>query len=327
MNKLFSGIAGLALAASCNVVIGAESAWSEVYPSHPIQAIVPFAAGGGIDIITRIFQPKMQEFLGQPVVIQNRPGAAGTIGTTSVARAASDGYTLLFTLTPHVVNAHLYKQLPYDPLQDFVPISLIATTPNILAINPNVEATSVSELIHLAKAHPGALNYGTVGLGSAFHLAGALFSVMADINIVEVPYKGGPQAAADLLTGQVQIMFGNLLTMLPYIESGRVKALAVTSSKRLAVIPELPTIAESGVPGYEFETWFGVLAPAGTSHEKTQRVYESLRFAIESPEVREASAAQGTYLAGTTPEQFSTFLWEDLAKWGEVIRQTGLEPK
>jgi tripartite-type tricarboxylate transporter receptor subunit TctC len=327
MNRLLSGIAGLALAASCNVAASVQSAWSEVYPSRPIQAIVPFAAGGGIDIITRIFQPKMEEFLGQPLVIQNRPGAAGTIGTTSAARAAPDGYTLLFTLTPYVVNAHLYKQLPYDPLRDFAPISLIATTPNILAINPNVKATSVMELIHLAKAHPGTLNYGTVGLGSAFHLAGALFSVMADVNIVEVPYKGGPQAAADLLTGQVQIMFGNLPTLLPYIESGQLKALAVTSSKRLEIIPELPTVAESGVPGYEFETWFGVLAPAGTPQDKIHRLHEALRFAIESPDVIKLSAAQGTYLAGNTPEQFSTFLQEDMIKWGGVIRQTGLEPK
>jgi tripartite-type tricarboxylate transporter receptor subunit TctC len=179
----------------------------------------------------------------------------------------------------------------------------------------------------LAKAHPGTLNYGTVGLGSAFHLAGALFGVMAEVNIVEVPYKGGPQAAADLISGQVQIMFGNLLTMLPYIESGQMRPLAVTSSKRLEVLPELPTIAESGVPGYEFETWFGALAPAGTSRETIQRVYEALRFAIESPEVIKLSAAQGAYLVGTTPEQFSTFLQEEMTKWGAVIRQTGLEPK
>jgi tripartite-type tricarboxylate transporter receptor subunit TctC len=314
-------IAFLASVTSGNVVASAET-----YPSRPIQVIVPFAAGGGVDIIARIFQPKMEDFLRQPLVIQNRPGAAGIIGTNSVAKAAPDGHTLLFTLTPHVVNAFMYKQLPYDPLRDFAPISLIATTPNVLAVNQNVKANSVRELIDLAKVHPAALNYGTPGVGSAFHLAGALFGVMANVNIVDIPYKAGPQATADLLSGQVQIMFGNLLTLMPYMESGQVRALAVTSSKRLAVMPGLPTVSESGVPGYEFETWFGVLAPAGTPPDRIQRLYAALRQAIESPEVKNQTAAQAADLAGTAPEEFSNFLREEMAKWGRVIRQTGLEP-
>jgi tripartite-type tricarboxylate transporter receptor subunit TctC len=314
-------IAFLASVTSGNVVARAET-----YPSHPVQVIVPFAAGGGVDIIARILQPKMEDFLRQPLVIQNRPGAAGIIGTNSVAKAAPDGYTLLFTLTPHVVNAFMYKQLPYDPLRDFAPISLTATTSNVLAVNPNVKANSVRELIDLAKAHPATLNYGTPGVGSAFHLAGALFGVMANVNIIDIPYKAGPQATADLLSGQVQIVFGNLLTLLPYMESGQVRALAVTSSKRLAVMPELPTVSESGVPGYEFETWFGMLAPAGTPPDRIQRLYAALRQAIESPEVRKQTAAQAADLAGTTPEEFSNFLHEEMTKWGRVIRQTGLEP-
>ena len=196
----------------------------------------------------------MQEYLGQSLVIENRAGAAAIIGTNFVAKAPPDGYTLLFTLNPHVVNAYLYKQLPYDPLRDFAPISLIATTPNVLAVNSNVKAASVKDLIALAKAHPGTLNYGTAGVGSPFHLAGALFNVMADVSIVDVPYKGGPQATLGLIGGQVQLMFGNLFNIMPYVKSGQVRALAVTSAKRLAVIPELPTISESGVPGYEFES-------------------------------------------------------------------------
>jgi tripartite-type tricarboxylate transporter receptor subunit TctC len=327
MLKLLSRIAILALLTLGSVVALVGYARTETYPSHPIRVVVPFAAGGGVDVIARILQPKMEEVLEQPLVIQNRPGAAGIIGTDDVAKAAPDGYTLLFTLTPHVVNAYIYKQLPYDPLRDFVPISLIATSPNVLAINPHVKATSVRELIDLAKAQPGTLNYGTAGIGSAFHLAGALFGVMADVNIVDVPYKSGPQAIVDMLGGQVQMVFGNLLTMQPYIEAGQARALGVTSLKRLAVMPDLPTISESGVPGYEFDTWFGVLAPAGTSTDKIQLLATAFRQAAESAEVKKLIAAQGADLAGTTPEEFNSFLRGEMAKWGPVIRQTGLEPK
>jgi tripartite-type tricarboxylate transporter receptor subunit TctC len=327
MLKLLPRIAILALVTSGNVVAWVGSARTETYPSRPIQVVVPFPAGGGVDAIARIFQPKMEEILGQPLVIQNRPGATAIIGTNSVAKAAPDGYTVLFTLNPHIVNAYLYQQLPFDPLRDFVPISLIATTPNVLAVNPNVEATSVRELINLAKAHPGTLNYGTAGVGSAFHLAGALFNVMADVDIVDVPYRGGPQATVDVLSGQVQIIFGNLFTTLPYIKSGQVKALAVTSAKRLAVMPELPTISESGVPGYEFVTWFGVLAPAGTPPEIIQRLYVALEQTIESPDVKKLIAAQGADLVGTTPQEFSGFLQQEMTKWASVIRKSGLQPK
>ena len=300
---------------------------TETYPSHPIRVIIPFAAGGGVDVIARIVQPKVEEILGQPLVIQNRPGAAGVIGTDDVAKAEPDGYTLLFTLTPHIVNAFIYKQLPYDPLRDFAPVSLIATSPNVLAINPGVKANSVKDLVDLAKAHPGTLNYGTAGIGSAFHLAGALFGVMADVNIVDVPYKSGPQAIVDMLGGQVQMVFGNLLTMQPYIQAGQARALGVTSLQRLAVMPELPTISESGVPGYEFDTWFGVLAPAGTSADKIQRLDAAFRQAAESSDVKKLIAAQGADLAETTPEEFNNFLHAEMTKWGPVIRQTGLEPQ
>lgn len=327
MLKLLSRIAILALLTLGSVVALVGYARTETYPSHPIRVVVPFAAGGGVDVIARILQPKIEEVLEQPLIIQNRPGAAGVIGTDDVAKAAPDGYTLLFTLTPHVVNAYIYKQLPYDPLRDFAPISLIATSPNVLAINPDVKATSVRELIDLAKAHPGTLNYGTAGIGSAFHLAGALFGVMADVNIVDVPYKSGPQAIVDMLGGQVQMVFGNLLTMQPYIEAGQARALGVTSLKRLAVMPDLPTISESGVPGYEFDTWFGVLAPAGTSTDKIQLLDAAFRQAAESAEVKKLIAAQGADLAGTTPEEFNSFLRGEMAKWGPVIRQTGLGPK
>jgi len=289
--------------------------------------IIPFPAGGGVDTIARIFQPKLQELLGQPLVIENRPGASAIVGTNFVAKAAPDGYTLLFTLNPHIVNAYLHKQLPYHPLHDFVPISLLATTPNILVVNPNVKAHSVQELIALAKAHPGKLNYGTAGVGSPFHLAGALFSVMAGVNIVDVSYKGGPQATVGLLGGEVQLMFGNLFNILPFVKSGQMRALAVTSPKRLAVMPELPTVSESGVPGYEFASWFGVFAPAGTPPEIVRRLNAAFVKAGESPEVRQQIATQGAELVVTSASEFSNFLTHETAKWADVIRQTGIQPK
>lgn len=325
--RLLSRTAILAFLISGNMVASTAIAWSELYPSRPIQVIVPFPAGGGVDTIARIFQPKLQEFLGQPLIIDNRPGASAIIGTNFVSKATPDGYTLLFTLNPHIVNEFLYKHLPYDPLRDFAPISLISTTPNVLVVNPSVNATSVRELINLAKAEPGKLNYGTAGVGSPFHLAGMLFNVMAQVNIVNVSYKGGPQATMDLLGGQVQVLFGNLFNTLPYIKTGQVRALAVTSSKRLAVMPELPTISESGLPTYEFVSWFGVLAPAGTPPEKIQRLYSAFRYAIDLPEVMKQIAAQGAELVGTTPEDFSTFLRKENSKWARVIPQTGLQPQ
>ena len=314
--------------ATCALLFAAVShSTAETYPSRPILAIVPFPPGGGVDTIARILQPKMQELLGQPVVIENRPGASAIVGTNFVARAAPDGYTVLFTLNPHVVNAHLYKELPYDPLSDFSPISLIATTANILVVNPKVNATSVQQLIALARAQPGTLNFGTAGVGSPFHLAGALFNAIADIKIVDVPYKGGPQATVDLLSGRVQVMFGNLFNILPYVKSGQVRALAVTSAKRLAVMPDLPTVAESGVPGYEFKSWFGALAPAKTPPEIVQRLNAAIRAAIESSEVKQQIAVQGAELVGSTPEEFSAFLKKEMSKWSGVIKKTGLQPK
>jgi tripartite-type tricarboxylate transporter receptor subunit TctC len=297
------------------------------FPSRAIRAIVPFPAGGGVDTIARILQPKMQELLGQPFVIENRPGAAAIVGTQYVAKAPPDGYTLLFTLNPHIVNVYLYKNLPYNPISDFAPISLIATTPNVLVVNPNVGATSVKQLIDLAKARPGSLNYGTAGIGSPFHLAGALFDVMADVNIVAVPYPGGPQATLGLLGGQVQIVFGNLFNVLPYVKSGRLTALAVTSSHRLAIMPELPTVSEAGVPGYQFESWFGLLAPAGTPPEIIQRLYEAVRQATESPEIKQKIAAQGAELAATGPEQFAAFLQQEMKKWATIAPKAGLQPQ
>lgn len=320
-------VALLALAACGFLTGGTAPSRADSYPSHAIRAIVPFPTGGGIDSVTRILQPKMQEILGQPFVVENRPGASAIVGTEFVAKAPADGYTLLFTLNPYIVNAFLYKQLPYDPMRDFAPISLVATTPNVLAVNSSVKANSVKDLIALAKAQPGALNYGTAGVGSPFHLAGALFDVMAGVNIVAVPYPGGPQATLGLLSDQVQVMFGNLFNIMPYVKSGQLRVLAVTSAKRLAIMPDLPTIAESGVPGYEFNSWFGAMAPANTPPEIVQRLYAAIRQTIELPTIEKQLADQGAEIVGDTPAEFTDFLHQEMMKWGRVISQSGLQPK
>ena len=327
MPRLLSRIAFLSLLGCATLFACGGALRAETYPSHAIRVIVPFPGGGGVDTIARILKPDLEQQLGQPIVVENKPGAASILGTEFVAKSPPDGYTLLFCLNPHIVNAYLYKKLPYDPLRSFAPISLVATTPNVLVVNPSLKAASVKELIALAKAHPGTLNFGSAGVGSPFHLAGALFNEMADVNIVHVPYKGGPQATLGLLGGQVQIMFGNLFNVLPYLKSKQLKALAVTSTTRLDVMPDVPTIAEAGVPGYEFGSWFGLLAPAGTPPEIINRLYSAIQNTIKSPDIKKKIAAQGAELVGDTPQQFAEFLKQDMEKWGPVIKQAGLQPK
>lgn len=302
-------------------------ALADTFPSHSIRLVVPFPAGGGVDTIARVLQPSLQKSLGQPVIVDNRPGAASILGTEIVSRAAPDGYTLLFALNPHVVNSSLYRKLPYDPLNDFAAISLIATTPNVLVVNPAVNAKTVKELIDLAKSQPGVLNYASAGVGSPFHLAGALFNVMADVNITHIPYKGGPQATVDLLAGQVQIMFGNLFNVLPYIQNGQLRAIAVTSPRRLSVLPNVPTITEAGLPGYVFESWFGLLAPRSTPPEIIERLHTAVLQAISSPEIKKQLAAQGSETVGSSPKEFSDFLITETTKWARVAKQSGLQPE
>jgi tripartite-type tricarboxylate transporter receptor subunit TctC len=303
----------------------ATGSLAEDYPSRPIRIIVPFPPGGGVDTIARILQPSLQASLGQPVVVDNRPGAASIIGTEAAAKSAADGYTLLLALNPHVVNASIYKSIPYHPMRDFAPISLVAVVPNILVVHPEVKAGTVQELVALAQAQPGRLNFASAGVGSPFHLAGELFNVMAGTKIVHVPYKGGPQATTDLLSGRVQVMFGNLFNVLPHLKSGRLRPLAVTSSRRLDVMSDLPTIAEAGVPGYEFVSWFGFLAPRGTPADTVQRLHGEIRKALDSPEVRAKITQQGAEIIGSDPQEFSAFLAKEMAKWPRVVKEAGLK--
>lgn len=313
-----------ALVAVMLVMAGNVSA--QTYPARSIRLVVPFAAGGGTDIAARIVGAKLSEAMGQPVVVDNRAGASGTIGTELAAKSPGDGYTLLMGSNgPLAINPGLHAKLPYHPLRDFAPVALVTTMPFLMVVHPALPVKSVKELIGLAKARPGQLNYASPGSGSTTHLATELFKAMAGLNIVHVPYKGVAPASTDLISGQVQLLSGDLSTLMPHVRSGKMKALAVTSAKRSTLVPELPTVSESGVPGYEVSGWFGVLAPAGTPREIVVRLNAEIVKGLGSGDVRERLAALGGEVAGGTPEQFADHLRGEIAKWGKLIAAIGLK--
>ncbi len=304
----------------------ASTSSGQAYPSKPIRLIVPFPVGGGVDGVARIAFARVSESLGQQTVIDNRSGSGGVIAAETAARAAPDGYTLFFgTTATQAITPHYYKKLPYDPLKDFAPINLIAGAGYILVVHPSVPAHSVKEFIALAKAKPGALNYSSSGNGSVLHLTTEMFRGMAGINIVHVPYKGAAPALTDLLSGQVQLTFNPASVMLPHIRSQRVRALGVTSAKRTPLMPELPTIAESGMPGYEASGWYAVLAPAGTPQPIIARLHRELQNALSERDVKERFAATGVEPIGMTPEQFAAYMREEHVKWGKVVRAAGVK--
>ncbi len=294
------------------------------YPVKPIRLIVPFPVGGGVDGVARIAFARVSESLGHQTVIDNRSGSGGIIAAETAARAAPDGYTLFFgTTATQAITPHYYKKLAYDPLKDFAPINLIAGAGYILVVHPSVPAQSVKEFVALAKAKPGTLNYSSSGNGTVLHLTTELFRSMAGINLVHVPYKGAAPALTDLLSGQVQLTFNPASVMLPHIRSNRVRALGVTSVKRTPLAPELPTIAEAGVPGYEASGWYAVLAPAGTPAPVIARLNRELMNALADKEVKERFAATGVEPIGTTPEQFAAYMRDEFIKWGKVVKATG----
>lgn len=305
---------------------GSTLAATQPYPTRSIRLVVPFAAGGGTDIVARTVGQKLGEQLGQQVVVDNRAGAAGIIGTEVVAKSAADGYTLLMGSNgPLAINPSFYAKLPYDPLKDLTPVALVTTMPFVMVVHPSLPVKSVKDLVALAKARPGQLNFASPGNGSTNHLSGELLKVMAGINIVHVPYKGVALSAADLISGQVQLLSGDLSTLMPHVRSGKMKALAVTSAKRSTLVPDLPTVSESGVPGYEVSGWFGVLAPAGTPREIVVRLNAEIVKGLGSSDVRERLAALGGEVAGGTPEQFADHLRGEVAKWGKLITAIGLK--
>jgi tripartite-type tricarboxylate transporter receptor subunit TctC len=299
-------------------------ALAQTYPARAIHLIVPFPPGGINDVLARVTGQKLSESLGQNVVVENRPGAGGTIGSNAVAKAPADGYTLLFGATSTVaVSPHLYKNVPYDPIADFAPIVEIASVGSIVVVNPAVPVTSVRELVALARARPGSLTFGSAGSGASQHMGGELLKSMAAIDIVHVPYKGGAPAMTDLVAGQISFMIEPIPTALPHIKSGRVRALAVSTPRRSAAMPELPTIAESGYPGYDLTIWFGLLAPARTAPEVIGRINADMVKILADGDMRERLSAQGAEPVGGTPEAFAAHIRSEVARWGEVVKASG----
>ena len=297
----------------------------QAYPGKPIRVIVPLAAGGPTDVLARTISQRITESWGQQVVIDNRPGANTNIGTTAVAKSPPDGYTLLMTVNNLTINPSVYQNLGLDPLKDFAPISLFATSPLILVVHPSVTARSVKELIALAKAHPRDLLFGSPGTGSAPHLAGELLNTLAGVKLMHIPYKGITGAVTDLVSGQLALMFPGSPIALPLVRAGRLRALATTGAKRTAAAPELPTIAEAAIPNYEISLWYGLLAPANTPQPVIEKLHTEVARIIALPAVSEQWAALGAESVSTNPEQFAAFLKQDLVKWQKVTRAAGVK--
>lgn len=312
-----AGAALLALAAP-------QAALAQAYPARPVRMIVPFAAGGTADIVGRLLASCMQNALGQPVVVENRGGAGGTIGTDVAAKAAPDGYTIiLHTVSSAVLNGFLYRNLPYDARRDFVAVSQVARAPNVLAVRADLPARSVQDLIALMRARPGALSYGTSGAGTILHLSAALFTRMAGVEAAHVPYRGEGQAINDMLAGQIDFMVNVIPALLPQVREGRFRALGVTTAERAALLPGVPTIAEAGLPGYETYIWHGVYAPVGTPTPVVERLAEAAIQAVTEPGCRQRMIDLGLDLVGSRPDAFTAFWDQQIAYWGPVVRASG----
>ncbi len=317
---LKSLVRGLALTA---LALLSSSAFAQAYPTKPIRLVVPSAAGGSTDTIARIVGNALAVNLGVPVVIDNKPGAGGNIASGIVATAAPDGYTLLVPYGGFAINPSLYKSLPFDSVKDFAPVIQLCTVTGILVVNPSLPVHSVKELIALAKAKPGQLNYASAGSGTVTHLAGELFKTMAGVDIVHVPYRGSSLALTDLLGGQVQLMFANIPGTIQHVETGKLRVLAVNSATRSPLLPNVPTVAESGLAGYEASTWFGVLAPAGTQKEIIAKLNAEISRVLSTAEVQATFKAEGASAVGGSPEQFGSFIRAEIEKWGKVVRASG----
>ena len=298
-------------------------AQAQTWPSRPVRIIVPFAAGGPADIYGRVLGQHLQETLGQPFVIEDRPGGGSLIGTDAVAKSAPDGYTLLVMSNTHTVNESLIAKKPFELMRDFVPVSPINFSDLVLVVHPSVPANSLKELLALVKSRPHGLNYASSGPGTPYHMAGELFKAMAGLDIVHVPYKGSSGARTDVMGGQVQMMFDAITTMAPNIRAGKVKGMATSGSKRSTALPEVPTLSEAGVPGYESVIWIGVMAPTGTPKPIVDRLNAEIVKIVSRPDIREAWAKQGAAPMIQTPEQFGQFLKNDIVKWAKVVKVSG----
>lgn len=299
-------------------------ALAQAFPTKPIRLISPYAPGGGSDALARVIGAKLTEGWGQPVIIENRPGAAGSIGAEAAARATPDGYTLL--VTPNAVltiNPHIYPKLRYDPVRDFAPVTVAANSPYLLVAHPSIAATNVKELIAVARAKPGQLSYSSSGNGSSTHLAGVLFSQLAGIQLLHVPYKGAAPAIVDLLGGQIQMRFSSVVPVLPHVRSGKLRALGISSAKRYGPLPEVPTITDSGLPGFVVEAWYGVFAPARTPRAIVAKLNSEIVRHLRSDEMKTRMAADGAEVIGSTPDEAGKWLRDDLARWAKPVKDSG----
>ena len=301
-------------------------ATAQAYPAKPIRWISPWPAGGANDIFSRAIGQRIGESLGQQVLVDNRPGAAGTIGSDIAAKAPADGYTLVMGSSPtHAIAPALYPALPYDPLRDFSAVTLVGSVPNVLVLHPSVPAKTVKEFIAVAKARPGKLNFASTGNGTSQHLSAELFKFMAGLDMVHIPYKGTAPALTELVAGQVDLAFENMPALIPHIQAGRLRALAVTTTKRSAVMPELPTIAEAALPGYDASVWFGVFAPAGTPRPVIDRLHGEILKALQTQDLKSRMVAMGTDVSGIGPDDFSAYVRKEIPKWANLVKAAGVK--
>jgi len=317
----------IAALAATLLVPGADFAQgaAETYPARPVRVVIGLAPGGGTDLQARLFAQKLSENLGRPFVVENRTGAGGTIAYAQVAKSPPDGYTLMGVTSGYTITPAVYSKLPYDPVKDFAPISLVAQAPFLLLTHPSLPVRSVKDLLALARAKPAMLDCGSAGHGSSTHMAYELFRTMAGVNIAHIPYKGTGPALIDAMAGQVHMLFGNVLSSLTHVKTGRLRALAVTTAKRSMVLPDLPTVSESGVTGYQNSTWFGLLAPAGTPSAVLSKLNAELVKTSQSPDIVERLAPDGGEPVGSTPEQFGRHLALEIARWRKVVKDAGMK--
>jgi tripartite-type tricarboxylate transporter receptor subunit TctC len=303
------------------------AAQAQTFPSKPIRIVVPFPPGGSTDLLARRIGEKLAAAWGQPVVIENRAGAGGTVGADYVAKSAPDGYTLLMGVTgSNAISAALYPKLPYDVVKDFAPVSMVVSSPLVVAVNPSVKAGNLKELVALAKVRPGSLSYGSAGNGTSMHLTGEMFKLSTQTSMVHIPYRGSAGMLTDLMAGQIEVTFGDLLVLMPQIEAGKVKALAVTSKKRHPMLPNVPSVAESGYPEFEALSWQGLFAPAGTPADVMTRLSTEINKALKAPEIQDYFGSRGFIIEGTTPAVFKAFIESEVAKWTAIVKASGAKP-
>ncbi len=314
----------LALLTAALALYSMVASAQQPFPTRAIRLIVPSLPGGGTDISARLIAPKMSEVLGQQVVVENRAGAASIIGSELVARAAPDGHTLLMGIATLTINPHIHRIMPFDAVKDFAPVSQVAVLPNVLVVHPSLPVKTVKELIGFARAHPKQLSYASAGVGSNLHLTMELFLTMARIRMVHVPYKGSGGAMVDVLSGQIPVMGTTSLSVMQFIRSGRLRALGVTSAKRSIALPEVPTIAQAALPGFEAVQWYGVLAPAGTPRDIVNKIHAAVARALQEASVKERLLGDGAEPVGNTPDEFAAVIRTDLVKWGKVIKDAGI---